>query len=301
MRRTRRVVDEERLVAHQRLLLANPPDRLVGHVLREVVALLRRLRRLDRRRALVQGRVVLVRLAAHEAVEVLEATATARPRVERPERARLPHGHLVTLPELGGRVAVQLERLRQRRARIRPHRVVSRRRRCDLRDPTHADAVMVAARQQRRPRRRAQRRRVEAPELQPLSGQPLRRRGPTRSAERARGCEAGVVDQHHQDVRRARRRTPGLDRGELRVRVLRILVDRTVVGAVRNRQDLPRCPTGLRHGAVPDCDAGRRRCVAPGDAASGRSVEGVPASRPLRPRAGSHASNGRLHAGRDRA
>ena len=34
------VVDEERLVGHQRLLLADPVDRLVGHVLGEVVALL---------------------------------------------------------------------------------------------------------------------------------------------------------------------------------------------------------------------------------------------------------------------
>ena len=38
-----REVHEERLVGHQRLLLAHPPDRLVGHVLGEVVALVRRL------------------------------------------------------------------------------------------------------------------------------------------------------------------------------------------------------------------------------------------------------------------
>ena len=43
-----REVDEERLVRHQRLLLLDPVDRLVGHVLGEVVALLRRLLLLDR-------------------------------------------------------------------------------------------------------------------------------------------------------------------------------------------------------------------------------------------------------------
>ena len=37
----RREVHEERLVGHQRLLLARPLDRLVRHVLGEVVALLR--------------------------------------------------------------------------------------------------------------------------------------------------------------------------------------------------------------------------------------------------------------------
>ena len=51
-----REVHEERLVGHQRLLLAHPLDRLVRHVLGEVVALLGRLLRLDRRRAFVDRR-----------------------------------------------------------------------------------------------------------------------------------------------------------------------------------------------------------------------------------------------------
>src|SRR6186713_3630250 len=105
VRRARCEVHEERLVGHERLLLARPLDRLVGHVLGEVVALLRRLLRLYRRRALVDRRVVLVRLAADEAVEVLEAAAAARPGVERAHRARLPDRHLVALAELCGRIA----------------------------------------------------------------------------------------------------------------------------------------------------------------------------------------------------
>jgi hypothetical protein len=71
----RGVVHEERLVGHQRLLLADPLDRLVGHVLGEVVALLRRFVGLDRAVSARRARVVLVRLAADEAVEVLEAAA----------------------------------------------------------------------------------------------------------------------------------------------------------------------------------------------------------------------------------
>ena len=221
-----REVDEERLVRHQRLLLADPLDRPVGHVLGEVVALLRGLVGLDRRRPLVDRGVVLVGLAADEAVEVLEAAAAARPRVERAERARLPHRHLVTLAELRRRVAVELQRLRQRRARVRADRVVARRRGRDLGDPAHPDRVVVAARQQRRARRRAERRRVEAAELQPFPGQALRRRRLARATERTRAPEAGIVDQHDQDIRRARRRAQRLDRRELRSGILGVLVDR---------------------------------------------------------------------------
>ncbi len=151
VRRARREVHEERLVGHQRLLLAHPLDRLVGHVLGEVVALLGRLLRLDRRRALVDGRVVLVRLAADEAVEVLEAAAAGRPGIERAHRARLPHRHLVALAELRRRVAVQLQRLRQRRAGVGADRVVPGRRGRELGDDPHPDRVVVAARSAARP------------------------------------------------------------------------------------------------------------------------------------------------------
>ena len=98
-------VHEERLVGHERFLLADPVDRLVGRVLREVVSLLGRLLGLHRRRALVDRGVVLVRLAADEAVEVLEPTAAGRPSVEGPHRARLPDRHLVVFAELRRRIA----------------------------------------------------------------------------------------------------------------------------------------------------------------------------------------------------
>ena len=237
VRRARREVGEERLVGHQRLLLADPLDRLVGHVAHEVVALLGRAVGLDRGRALVQRRVVLVRLAADEAVEVLEAAA-GRPVVERPQRARLPDRHLVALAELRGRVAVELEDLRQRRAGVRPHRVVARRGRRDLGDAAHPDRVVVAAAQQRRPRRRAQRRRVEAVELQAARREPLRVRRRARPAERARRAEPDVVDQDDQHVRRARRRPQLLDRRERRVRILGVVRHQPGARQVRDRQHL---------------------------------------------------------------
>ena len=51
-----REVDEERLVGNERLLLADPVDRLVGHVLHEVIALFGRLLHFDRRGAFVERR-----------------------------------------------------------------------------------------------------------------------------------------------------------------------------------------------------------------------------------------------------
>jgi hypothetical protein len=159
--RPRGEVHEEGLVGHERLLLARPLDRLVGHVLGEVIALLGRLLRLNRRRPLVDGRVVLIRLTADEAVEVLESTASGRPGVEGPHRAGLPDRHLVALAELRRRIAVQLQRLRQGRTRVGADRVVPGGGRRKLGDHPHPNRVVVAARQQGRPRGGAQRRCVE--------------------------------------------------------------------------------------------------------------------------------------------
>ena len=238
VRRPRGEVHEEGLVGHERLLLAHPLDRLVGHVLGEVVALLGRLLRLHRRRALVDGRVVLVRLAADEAVEVLEPAAAGRPGVERPHRARLPDRHLVALAELRRRIPVQLQGLRQRRARVGADRVVAGCRRRELGDDPHPNRVVVAARQQRSPRRRAQRRRVEAVVLQAVPCQPLGRRCRARPAERTRSGEADVVEQDDEHVRRAGRWPQRLDRWERRLRILRVQRELPLVRPVRDRQDV---------------------------------------------------------------
>ena len=202
VRGARREVDEERLVRKQRLLLSRPGDELVGQVFGQVVALGRRLRRLDRCRALIERGIPLVVLAADEAVEVLEPAAAGRPRVERTRGARLPHRDFVALAELRGRVTIQLERERQRRLRVGQHRALARRSRGDLRDAAHADRVVVASGEQRLPRRRAQRRGVEARVLQPALGEFLEVRGLARTTEHAGGAVADVVDEDHQHVRR---------------------------------------------------------------------------------------------------
>jgi hypothetical protein len=249
MRGARGEVNEERLVRHQRLLLANPADRLIGHVRGEVVALLGGLLRFHRRRALVDRRVVLIGLAADEAVEVLEAAAAGRPGVEGSDRAGLPDRHLVALAELRRRVAVQPQRLRERRACVRSDRVVARRRGGQLGDHAHPHRVVVTAGEQRRARRRAQRRGVEAVVLQAARGQPLRGRRLTRPAERARGAETDIIKQDHEHIGCPGRWSQRLDRRELGTRVPGVERELALVGPVRDWELLPPAPVVLaRHG-----------------------------------------------------
>jgi hypothetical protein len=143
MGRPRCEIDEERLVAHQGLLLPNVTDRLVGNVLREVVALLGGLLRLDRRRAGEDRGIVLVGLAAKEPVEVLEAAA-GRPVIERPHQAGFPDRNFVAFSELGRGITVVQERLGQRGTGVGPHRVLAWRRGCDFGNCTLIDRVVIA-------------------------------------------------------------------------------------------------------------------------------------------------------------
>ena len=145
----RRVVDEEGLVGHQALLLADPLDRVIGHVLTEVVVGIVAVLRLDRHRVAIDRRRPLVGLAADEAVEMLEALPGG-PLTEGPHRTRLPHRHLVAIPELSRRVAVELQGLCQRRAAVGDHRRIAGRGGGDLGDASHPHGVMVAAGQQSR-------------------------------------------------------------------------------------------------------------------------------------------------------
>ncbi len=249
MGRAGREVDEERAIGHQRLLLPDPVRRPVREVLGEVVALLGRGRRLDRRRALVQRRLVLVVLAADEAVERLEPAAAGRPRVERPERRRLPHRDLVALAELRGRVAVELERHRERRLGVRAQRAVAGRRRRRLGDAAHAHRVVVAPGEERLAGRRAQGRGVEPVVAQAARREALRRGRRARAAECARGAEPDVVEEDDEDVGGTLGRQQRLDRRERRVGVLRVVRDQPGRGTVGDRQHRAGVAVG-RHGSL---------------------------------------------------
>ena len=284
VRRPGRVVHEERLVGHERLLLAHPTDRLVGHVLGEVVALVRRLGGIDRNRALVERREVLIGLAADEAVEVLEAAATRRPRVERPERAGLPDRHLVALAELGRRVPVELECHRQRCLVLGKHRRVPGSRGRHLGDAAHVHRMVVAAGQQRLTCRRAQRRGVEPIEFHASVRQPFRRRRVHRPTEGAARPEPAIVDQDDQHIGSAFRRPDIPDRRELGRRILRVVRGQTHVLDLGNGQDRPLnlCAHGRR--ALPHRHARQTLCPTMAHSLSRRSriaVDAVLGVQPL--------------------
>ena len=166
-------IHEERLVGHQRLLLPHPGDSLVCHVFGKVVSFLGRLRRFHWCGALVDSGVPLVGLATDKSIEILESSAACRPLVEWTHRAGLPDRYFVALSELRRRVAVQLERHRQRRFVLGQYGAVARRRSGDLGNATHPNRVMVATRKQRLPRRRAERGGVEAVVFQSAGGELL--------------------------------------------------------------------------------------------------------------------------------
>ena len=273
VRGPRREVDEERLVGHQGLLLVHPADGPVRQVLGEVVALLGRGGRLDRGRAVVEGRVVLVVLPTDEPVERLEAATARGPGVERPHRRRLPHGHLVALAELGGGVAVELQGQRHGRLVVGQHRGVPRGRGRGLGDAAHPHGVVVAAGEHGLPRRRAQGRRVEPVELQAPRGQPLGGRSGARTPERAGGAEPDVVEQDDQDVRRALRGVQRHDGRVRRVRVLRVVRRQSGRHPVGDRQDRSGARV-LAHGSGPPevVDGGWRAAARPALCASSVAV-----------------------------
>ena len=124
----------------------------------------------DDRVVLGQDRVVLARLTAEESVEVVESQP-ARPAIERAGGALLVVGRQVPLAERGGGVAVALEDLGDAGGALGPRRVVARPAAGELGDRAEAHGVMVAARQQRGARRRAERRHVEPVVAQALAGQ----------------------------------------------------------------------------------------------------------------------------------
>ena len=157
-----RPVHEERLVRLERLVLAQPVDRVVGEVFAQVVALVpASCGGSDAGGVAHQARLVLRRFAGEEAVEVLEAVA-GRPVVERAGGGRLLGGRVVPLAERRGAVAVVLQHLGHSGAALRDDAGVAVPVVGQLGDLPVADAVMVAARQQRRAGRRTHRRGVEA-------------------------------------------------------------------------------------------------------------------------------------------
>ena len=147
--------------------MLEPRQRLVRHVRTQVIG--RVARRLDRNGVLEQARFILRCLAGHESIEVVEAVA-CRPTVERAHRGRFRRRRVVPFAEGRGLVAVIAQHLRDRRRGFRDDPGVAVEIERPLRDRAGADALVIAPGQQGRPRRRADRGRVELVESDALVG-----------------------------------------------------------------------------------------------------------------------------------
>ena len=219
-----------------------PFDGPVRHGVREVVRVLRVVEacgRPDDLLVLREARVPLARAPAEDPVEVVEPP-TVRPAVERPGRALLTVGRQMPLPEARRAVPVLPKDPGQRRAVPWQRGGVAGEPAGELADRAEPDRMVVAAGEQRRPGRRAQRGHVEPVVAQPTSGQARVVGGLDRAAEGARVAEAGIVDQDQQHVRRPLRRGGVTDEVPIGLRA----VERPV-GHARERR-----PANRQHSAI---------------------------------------------------
>ena len=106
--------------------------------------------------------------------------------------------------ERRGLVAIVAQHLRDRRRALRDDAGVAVEIERALRDRARADMLMIAPRQQRGARRRADRRGMELIERDALVGEARKRRRVHLAAQRVGEAEADIVQQHDQDVRGVR-------------------------------------------------------------------------------------------------
>src|ERR1700679_339397 len=117
----------------------------------------------------------------------------------------------MTFPELGRRVAVELQRGCQGRLGVRSERTLSRCRRSRLCDAPHADRVVVPPGEQGLTSRSTKGCGMEPGVLQTTASQALCGRGLAGATKGARRSESNVVQQDDQHVRGALWREQRLD------------------------------------------------------------------------------------------
>ena len=147
---TRRVVDEERSVRGQGLLVLDPGDGLIGHIGEEVI--IRVVGQLNLVGTVVDKRRPLVGFATQEAVELVESL-TCRPAIEWARGARLPGGRFVPLAEGSRAVAVEAQHLGDRSDIVGNLAGVAGKCRARFDDRAHVVDMVVAPAFDRRARR----------------------------------------------------------------------------------------------------------------------------------------------------
>ena len=194
-------VGEPRLVGCDHLRVADEFDCLVGDVLRQVVAVLGQRGRCDGVVVVDEFGIPLVGLAAHEAVEPLESPRQ-RPMPFGGSEIGLLQRRQMPLADAVGVVAVLDEHLRQQRGVVRDAPVAARESVGELLDGGHPDGGGVAAGQQRRAGRRAQRGGVELRQPHTAFGDATHGRHLHQTAEAIPCRDAGVVPHEIQNVGR---------------------------------------------------------------------------------------------------
>ena len=177
-------------------------DRAVDQILGEVIPLFGRLLRLDRVVVVDQLGIILVRVAAQEAVVAFE-TAAERPSVVGPGGARLLARGQVPLAERVGVVPVLLQDLGEEPVLERNVAVAAGVSSRALGDAGHRVGMVVASRKNARTSRRAQRGRVHVHEPQSALGQRVEIRRGDWAAVAAKLSKAGVVLHDEEHVRGA--------------------------------------------------------------------------------------------------
>ncbi len=213
-----------RLVRLGLLGVADHPQRLVGEVLRQVVAVLGQVRLVDVVVVLGQARIPVVRLAADEPVEAVVALAE-RPVLLRGAQRPLVDRHVVVLADPERRPARVAQDVGHRGVLRRDVRAVAGEAGGGLGDRGEPVQVVVAAGEERRAGRRAQRRRVPLRVGQAVRRQPVHRRHVDPTAVRRPGRLPGVVVEHDEHVRRALGRPVGQERRPVGRRVPDVELD----------------------------------------------------------------------------
>ena len=188
--------------------VADEPERLVGQVLGQVIALLGPVRLLDVVVVLDERRIPLVGLAADEPVEAVEP-ARQRPVALAAAHRPLVDGDVVVLADPERVPALLAHHLGQGRVLHRDVPGVAGEALGALGDLREAVLVVVAAGQEAGAGRRAQRRGVPLAVRQAVRRQAIHGRHLDPAAVRRPGREARVVVEHDQHVRRALRRRLG--------------------------------------------------------------------------------------------
>src|SRR5262249_2861750 len=195
------VVAEEGLAGVYLVDSVQPLDGIVRHGSGKVPARFAHVG-INRRGVAKQVRLPLAGVAAHEPIEILEAHADG-PLVKRPGLACRKGRSVVVLAEPRGGIAVLLENLADGSYVLWDDAVVAREARGGFRDYAEAGRVMIATRNERRPRRRAKRRRMKLRVTETCLRDPIQRWSWDNAAECAWCAEANVVGHNEQHVGRA--------------------------------------------------------------------------------------------------